>query len=180
MKEDSEILSLYRAGQEENAFSELVRSYSRKLYFHLRPMAGSHEDTDDLLQETFVKIWKALPSFREESSLSTWIWRIATNEALAFLRKKKVRSFLSFEQITPATKKTILADPYFNGDAAQARLEAGIASLPDKQRAVFCMRYYEELPFEEISRITGTSVGALKASYHIAAEKLRIKITEED
>ena len=153
-------------------FKELVDKYSEQLYWHVRNLVNSHEDADDIVQESFVKAWKALPSFRGDSSVSTWLWRIATNEALGFLRKQKVRAALRFESLSAAAERVIDSDPWFDGDEAQRRLVVAVGKLPDKQRAVFCMRYFEELPYEQISEITGTSVGALKASYHIAADKI--------
>lgn len=158
---------------QDKDFNSLVEQYSEQLYWHIRGIVGSHEDADDLLQETFVKVWRALPDFRGESAVSTWLWRIATNEALGFLRKKKVRAALQFQSLDALAERTIDNDPWFNGDEAERKLAKAIAKLPDKQKAVFCMRYYEDLPYEEIAEITGTSVGALKASYHIAQEKIR-------
>ena len=157
----------------EQQFRELVEKYSEQLYWHVRSIVGSHEDADDILQEVFVKVWKALPGFRGDSSVNTWLWRIATNEALSFLRKQKVRAALRFSSLDAEAERVLDSDPWFDGDEAQRRLAVAVAKLPDKQRAVFCMRYFEEMPYEEISAITGTSVGALKASYHQAAEKIK-------
>ena len=164
----------------EQEFKELVEKYSEQLYWHVRNIVGSHEDTDDLLQEIFIKVWKALPGFRGDAAVNTWLWRIATNEALSFLRKQKVRAALRFESLDAEAERVVDGDPWFNGDEAQRRLAKAVMALPAKQRAVFCMRYFEELPFAEISSITGTSVGALKASYHMAAEKVKVSVTEED
>ena len=166
--------------QKELSFRSLVDRYSEPLYWHVRSLVGSHEDTDDLLQEIFLKAWQALPSFRGESAVFTWLWRIATNEALGFLRRKKVRAALLFESLDARAEKLADTDPWFDGDAAQRKFSAAVAKLPPKQKAVFCMRYFEELPYEKISEITGTSVGALKASYHLAAEKLKVSLTGED
>ena len=157
----------------EKEFQTLVEQYSEPLYWHIRQIVGSHEDADDILQDAFVKIWRALPDFRGESSVSTWMWRIATNEAMTFLRRKRVRAALQFSSISAEVERSIDGDPYFNGDEAERKLAKAIAKLPDKQRAVFCMRYYQELPYEQIAEITGTSVGALKASFHIAQEKIK-------
>lgn len=157
----------------EKEFQALVEQYSEPLYWHIRQIVGSHEDADDILQDAFVKIWRALPDFRGESSVSTWMWRIATNEAMTFLRRKRVRAALQFSSISAEVERSIDGDPYFNGDEAERKLAKAIAKLPDKQRAVFCMRYYQELPYEQIAEITGTSVGALKASFHIAQEKIK-------
>lgn len=160
----------------EQQFRELVEKYSEQLYWHVRELVGSHEDADDILQEVFVKVWKALPGFRGDSSVNTWLWRIATNEALSFLRKQKVRAALRFSSLDAEAERVLDSDPWFDGDEAQRRLAVAISKLPGKQRAVFCMRYFEELPYEEISEITGTSVGALKASYHQAAEKIKASV----
>ena len=161
-------------------FRSLVDQYSEPLYWHVRNLVCSHEDADDIVQETFIKAWKALPSFRGDSSPSTWLWRIATNEALSFLRKQKVRAALRFESISAEVERLVASDPWFDGDEAQRRLVVAVASLPDKQRAVFCMRYFEEMPYEQISEITGTSVGALKATYHIASGKIAERVLLEN
>ena len=169
MMSDEEILSLYRAGDRERAFGELVKSFSERLYWHVRGLVGSHEDTDDLLQDIFVKIWNALPSFRGDSQLYTWIFRIATNESLNFLRKQSLRATLGLEKAERVMDK----DSYYSGNEIQRLLSEAIAKLPPKQRAVFNLRYFEEMPYEEMSQVLGTSVGALKASYHFAYEKIK-------
>ncbi len=168
--DDREILDLWRSGRREEAFSAIVRQYSERLYWHVRSLTGSHEDTDDLLQDIFIKIWGALPKFRGDSNLFTWIWRIATNETLNHLDR---RDRHPQEGISPLMEEKIDGDPWFNGTAAQRELSKAIASLPVKQRMVFQMRYYEEMTYEEISQVLGTSVGGLKASYHIAYEKIK-------
>ena len=157
----------------EQTFNEIVAKYRERLYWHIRSLVCSHEDADDVLQDCFVKIWKALPGFRGDSELFTWAWRIATNEALNFLHKQKVRAALSFESLRTTLENRIDDDPWFDGDALQRDLAKAIVGLPEKQRLVFQMRYYEDLSYEQISEITGTSVGALTASYHIAYEKIR-------
>lgn len=170
---DREIIDLYKAGQQERAFREIVDSYSERLYWHVRRFLCSHEDTDDLLQDIFVKIWSALPSFRGDSQLYTWLYRIATNETLNFLNKQKVRSALQFESLSSKLEEKIDEDPWFNGDSMQRMLMKAIQKLPEKQRLVFTMRWFEDLSYEDISEILGTSVGALKASYHFATEKIK-------
>lgn len=172
---DEEIIGLYWNGQGEKAFKEIVAAYSERLYWHVRHFVGSHEDTNDLVQEIFIKIWSALPSFRGDSRLFTWIYRIATNETLNWLNKQKVRALLKFESLDKGMDK-IDEDPYFNGDEAQRNLLKAISKLPKKQRTVFSMRYFDDLSYEDISEILGTSVGALKASYHFAAEKIRSEL----
>lgn len=177
---DEEILKLYHAGERERAFGELVGSYSERLYWHVRGLTGSHEDTDDLLQEIFVKVWNALPSFRGDARLYTWLFRIATNETLNFLRKRKLREALGLggggdadANAPSAVERVPDEDPYFDGNEAQRLLSVAVSKLPPRQRAVFHMRYFEEMPYEQMSGILGTSVSSLKASYHFAYEKVR-------
>ena len=187
---DEEILGLYRAGERERAFGELVGSYSERLYWHVRGLVGSHEDTDDLLQDIFVKVWTGLDGFRGDARLFTWLFRIATNESLNFLRKRNLRQALGLESRgagggtgaaetqdgdaagVPA-ERIADRDPWFNGDEAQRLLARAMAQLPPKQRAVFQMRYFEEMPYEQMAQVLGTSTGALKASYHFAYEKVK-------
>ena len=174
MTTDREIIRLYEGGQRERAFSEIVKNYSERLYWHVRRIVHSHEDTDDLMQEIFVKVWTALPSFRGEAQLYTWLYRIATNEALNFVRKKQVRSSLvNAQSIDADMEKRVDDDPYFNGNEAQKALMKAISQLPKKQKLVFTMRYFDDMKYEDISRILNTSVGALKASYHIAYTKIK-------
>ena len=175
---EKEILDVFNSGQHERAFNAIVESYSERLYWVVRRLVNSHEDTDDLLQDIFVKIWTALPSFRGEAQLFTWLYRIATNETLNYLRKQKVRASLRFQSLDAEMERRIDEDPYFNGTEAQRLLTKAIARLPEKQRIVFSLRYYEEMKYEDIAAITGTSVGALKASYHIAYEKLKAEFQD--
>lgn len=170
---DKEIIELYNCGRREESFRGIVDAYTERLYWHVRRFLCSHEDTNDLLQDIFIKIWTALESFRGESRLYTWIYRIATNEVLNHLRRQKFRSYLSFESASAALGKKIDEDPYFNGNDLQRELHKSIQRLPEKQRIVFNLRYFDELKYEEISEITGTSVGALKASYHHAYNKIK-------
>jgi len=173
---DKEILQIYNDGQQERAFRAIVDTYSERLYWHVRSFVCSHEDADDLLQEIFIKVWTALPSFRGDAQFYTWLYRIATNETLNFLRRQRVRAALSFQSLDAQQERKIDDDPYFNGSEAQRVLAKAIARLPEKQRLVFVMRYYEDLSYEDISRILGTSVGSLKASYHIAYEKIKAEL----
>lgn len=166
--------------EQEKFFNDLVKQYSEPLYWHVRTMVGSHEDADDLLQEIFIKVWKSLPSFRGDSDPFTWLWRIATNETISHLRKARVREALSFSRLDAEAERVSDPDPFFDGDAALRSLRKALIKLPDKQRMVFAMRYYEELSYEQISEITGTSVGALKASYHIAFEKVKAFLKDEN
>ena len=170
---DKEIIALYRSGRHEQAFNQIVSLYTERLYWHIRRFLCCHEDTDDLLQDVFVKIWAALPSFRGESQLFTWIYRIATNEVLNFLRKQKFKAMISLDSESSVLERKIDEDPYFNGNHLQRELHKAIQRLPQKQRFVFNMRYFDEMKYEDIAEITGTSVGALKASYHHACSKIK-------
>ncbi len=170
---DSEIIHLYRQGQTEKAFRAIVDTYSERLYWHVRHFLGSHEDTDDLMQEIFIKVWNSLPSFRGDSQLYTWLYRIASNESLNFLSKRKVRAAIDSQAQPLEIARGVDADPFFDGDKAQRALAKAVTTLPDKQRQVFSMKYFDELPYEEMSAILGTSIGALKASYHFAVQKIR-------
>ena len=173
---DKEILELYKAGEREKAFGEIVESYSERLYWHVRRLLCSHEDTDDLLQDIFVKIWSSLSTFRGESQLYTWLYRIATNESLNFLQKQKIRAALQFESMTSKIEERIDEDTLLDGDQLQRDLMKAIQRLPSKQRTVFIMRWFDDLSYEDISEILGTSVGALKASYHFASEKIKAEL----
>lgn len=166
--------------EREQFFNDLVRQYSEQLYWHVRGIVGSHEDADDILQEVFIKAWNSLGSFRGDADPFTWLWRIATNESISHLRKARVRAALSFTRLDNEAARVCDPDPFFDGDAAMRSLRKAVAALPDKQRAVFTMRYWEELSYEQISEITGTSVGALKASYHIAYEKVKQYLSYSD
>lgn len=175
---DEQILGLLRKpATYELGFRTLMVTYQERLYHHIRRMITDHDDTDDVLQNTFVKVHRGLAGFREQSGLYTWMYRIATNEALSFLQSRKRKSVQSLDEESAAHER-ISGDVFFDGDAAQARLLAGIQTLPDKQKAVFNMRYYDEMSYEQMSKVTGTSVGALKASYHHAAKKVETYLKE--
>lgn len=150
------------------AFSAVVKAYSETLYWHIRRMVLSHEDTNDILQNTFTKAWMGLDGFLGNAKVLTWLYRIATNETITFIERN---SRAVFENIDTAAT-AIAADEWFDGDDLQARLQAAIQALPPKQRMVFNMKYYDEMKYEEMSAILGTSTGALKASYHIAVKKI--------
>lgn len=155
----------------------LVRTYQQRIYWHVRKMVIDHDDADDITQEVFIKIHKAIDSFREDSQLFTWIYRIATNECLNFLNKKRRRFFLPIEDISGQLSSKIDSSNDISGDEIQKKLQKALLQLPDKQRLVFNMRYYDDLSYEDISEITNTSVGALKASYHHAAKKIEDFLT---
>ncbi|MBO5497979.1 MAG: sigma-70 family RNA polymerase sigma factor [Bacteroidales bacterium] len=158
---------------QEEAFRGIVDAYTERLYWHVRRFLCSHEDTNDLLQDIFIKIWSALPSFRGEARLYTWIYRIATNEVLNYLRRQKFKALLSLDSVSASLERKIDEDAGFNGDELQRELHKAIRRLPEKQRIVFSLRYFDEMKYEDISEITGTSVGALKASYHHAYSKIK-------
>ncbi len=166
-------MEIYGSGQREEAFRFIVDEYTERLYWHVRRFLCSHEDTNDLLQEVFIKIWASLPSFRGGSSLYTWIYRIATNEVLNQLRKQKFKAFLSMDSASSVLERKIDEDPYFNGDELQKELYKAIQRLPEKQRIVFNLRYFDDMKYSDIAEITGTSEGALKASYHHAYTKIK-------
>ena len=149
----------------------IVDQYSQSLYWKIRSIVLTHEDTDDVLQNTFLKAWKSLPTFQGKAKLSTWLYRIAINESLDFLRRQKTAT-LSSADADLSVANRLLADDYFDGDKSQAVLQEAIATLPDVQRMVFTLRYYDEMKYSEISEILGTSEGSLKASYHIAVQKI--------
>ena len=169
---DREIITLQRNGIYEKAFNAIVDSYSERLYWHIRRFLGSHDDTNDLLQDIFLKIWKGLPSFRGDSQIYTWVYRIATNDALTYLRRNNGKADIDIEVLA----RKIDDDPYFNGDSLQRELHKAIRSLPEKQQLVFNLRYFDEMKYEDMAAVTGTSVGALKASYHHAYNKIREKL----
>ena len=154
----------------EAAFTRLVREYQVPLYWQIRRMVISHDDTDDVLQNTFVKVWSAIDSFRGESRLQTWLFRIAINESLNFLTKKK--QTLSLDQAEGSVADMLASDSYFDGDEVQKQFQTAISSLPEKQRLVFNLKYFDEMKYEDMSDLLGTSVGALKASYHHAVKKI--------
>jgi RNA polymerase sigma factor (sigma-70 family) len=170
---DNEILELFKQPNfKDKALSALINNYQQKLYWHIRKIVIEHNDTDDVLQNTFIKIWKGLENFKGESQLYTWLYRIATNEALTFLRQKQKQNTTSIHPIEYSLSKSLESDVYFKGDAIQLKLQQAILTLPEKQRIVFNMRYFDEMPYEQMSEVLETSVGALKASYHLAAKKI--------
>ncbi len=170
---DGEIIRLYGCGRQEEAFRGIVDAYTERLYWHVRRFLCSHDDTNDLLQDIFIKIWKAMPNFRGESTLYTWIYRIATNEVLNHLRRQKFKALISMDSVSSILERKIDEDSYFNGDEIHRELHKAIQRLPEKQRIVFSLRYFDEMKYSDIALITGTSEGALKASYHHAYNKIK-------
>lgn len=171
--EDKDLLDKFFDPPSRNlAFNQLVRKYQQKTYWHIRRMVIDHDDADDLVQETFIKVWHNLHKFQGDSSLFTWIYRIATNECLTFLAKKRKRFFVPIVDVESQLAHKLDSMETFSGDDIQKKLQKAILSLPEKQRLVFNMKYYDELKYEEMSEVLGTSVGALKASYHLAVKKI--------
>ncbi|MCK7536689.1 MAG: RNA polymerase sigma factor [Marinilabiliales bacterium] len=170
---DKELLELFRDEERRNfAFNLIIRKYQQKLYWHIRKMVIKHDDADDILQNTFIKVWKGLDGFREDSKLYTWLYRIATNESLTFLKQQKTKYLLPLVDYENQLKETLESDVSFNGDEIQLKLQKAILELPEKQRIVFNMKYFDEIKYEDMSMILDTSVGALKASYHHAVKKI--------
>jgi RNA polymerase sigma factor (sigma-70 family) len=175
---DGEILARFKEKDGRNyAFNLLVRKYQQKLYWVIRRLVVDHDDANDLVQNVWVKVWQNLDSFKAESQLYTWLYRISANEALTFLSKKKKRFFLKLEDVDKELSDKVEYDTGISGDEIQIKLQKAIILLPEKQRLVFHMRYYDEMPYEEMSKVLGTSVGALKASYHHAAKKIESYLT---
>jgi RNA polymerase sigma factor (sigma-70 family) len=170
---DKELLVIFKDSDRRNyAFNLIVRKYTERLYWHIRKLVIDHDDANDLLQNTFLKAWNALDDFREESQLYTWLYRIATNEALTFLGSKRRKFFLPIVDYERQLSNTLESDEYFSGDELQKKLQKAVLSLPEKQRVVFNMKYYDDMTYEDISEVLGTSEGALKASYHHAVKKI--------
>ncbi len=170
---DEELLLLFQDPEtRRNAFNMLVRKYQQKVYWMVRKMVIDHDDSNDITQEVFIKAWTALENFRGDSQLYTWLYRIATNESINFLNKKRKRFFLPINDVEGELSDKLEADPLVSGDEIQLKLQKAILKLPEKQRVVFNMKYFEDMSYEDISEVTGTSVGALKASYHWASKKI--------
>jgi len=179
--DDAEILSKFQDERTRNeAFNILLKKYQQKIYWHIRRMVIDHDDADDIAQDVFVKVWKNLPGFRADAQLYTWMYRIATNECITFLNKKKAKNNVSLDDVDSTLGDTLAASSYFDGDKAQRKLQEALLTLPDKQRLVFNMKYYEDMKYEEISDVVGTSVGALKASFHLAVKKIEAFLLSKD
>lgn len=170
---DIELLEQFKnEATKERAFTAILKKYQEKLYWHIRRMVVEHEDANDVLQNMFVKAWKGLENFREDSQLYTWLYRIATNESLTFLEQQKRRSTISMSDEDTGMNNKLKADDNFDGNKAEWKLQMAVQKLPEKQKAVFNLRYYEEMPYNEMSKVLDTSEGALKASYHHAVKKI--------
>ena len=174
---DKELLEKLRSDETRTyGFNLLVREYQERIYWHIRKMVIDHDDSDDLVQEVFIKVWKNIDKFRADAQLYTWIYRIATNECLTFLDKKKRRYFLPIGDVEGELLKKMDNSPHVDGDEIQMKLQKALLKLPNKQRLVFNMKYFDDMKYEDIAEITGTSVGALKASYHHAVKKIEENI----
>lgn len=177
--EDEHILKKFKQeSSKHEAFRQIVEKYKERVYWHIRKMVISHDDADDLTQEVFLIIWNKLATFQGKAQLFTWIYRIATNECLNFLHKKKKRFFLPIHDITQELTEKLYTEDYIEDDEIQRKLQKALLTLPEKQRLVFNMRYFDQLDYEQISEILGTSVGALKASYHHAVKKIEEYLDE--
>jgi len=166
------VANLKQDSKRELAFGTLVKKYQERLYWHIRRIVISHEDADDILQNTFIKVWKSIGNFREESSLYTWLYRIATNESLTYINSNKRKSFVQMNETSEFLMNNLMSDPYLEGDEIQLKLQEAILQLPEKQRLVFNMKYFDTMKYSVMSEILDTSVGALKASYHHASKKI--------
>lgn len=171
--EDGELLNLFRdPASREKAYTAIIRKYQERLYWHVRRMLVDHDDSNDVLQNVFIRVWKGLDNFREDARLYTWLYRIATNECLSFLEQKKKRAAVPLGDVEEGLSNTVRADKDFDASKIEWKLQLAIQKLPEKQRVVFNLRYYDEMPYEEMSSVLETSEGALKASYHHAVKKI--------
>jgi RNA polymerase sigma factor (sigma-70 family) len=171
--DDKLLLAEFRqAATRERAYTAIVKKYQEKLYWHVRRMVVDHDDADDVLQNTFIKAWNGLENFREDSQLYTWLYRIATNEALSFIEQQKRKATVNFDDVSEGLSNQVKADANFDANRLEWKLQLAIQQLPEKQRIVFNLRYFDEMPYQEMSQILDTSEGALKASYHHAAKKI--------
>lgn len=171
--DDKELLLHFKnAATREKAFTAIIKKYQEKLYWHIRRMVVQHDDANDVLQNMFIKVWNGLDNFREDSQLYTWLYRIATNESLTFLEQQKRKAAVSLSDVENGLEDKLRAERNFDSNKIEWKLQLAMQQLPDKQRTVFNLRYYDEMPYEEMSRVLETSEGALKASYHHAVKKI--------
>ncbi|WP_417889231.1 RNA polymerase sigma factor [Xanthomarina gelatinilytica] len=178
MTDESKLLEQLQSNQhKDSAFKELITLYKERLYWHIRHMVKSHDDTDDVLQNTFIKIYKNIHNFKGDSKLFSWMYRIATNESLTFIKQRAKQLQMSNEDIKQLAIDNLKADVYFEGNDIQYKLQQAIATLPEKQQLVFNMKYFQDIKYKDMAQILDTSEGALKASYHIAIKKLEDYLT---
>jgi RNA polymerase sigma-70 factor (ECF subfamily) len=172
-EDDKELLYQFKQPTtKEKAFTAIIKKYQERLYWHIRRLVVNHDDANDILQNMFIKVWNSLENFREDSQLYTWLYRIATNESLTFIEQAKRKSSISLSDVESGLANKIKADQNFDANKLEWKLQLAMQALPEKQRIVFNLRYYDEMPYEEMSKVLGTSEGALKASYHHAAKKI--------
>jgi len=170
---EKELVKLLKEPNAVNiAFKELLKQYKERLYWHIRKIVINHDDTDDVLQNTFIKVYRNISKFKEDSKLYSWMYRIATNEAITFINQRAKKNNCATEEVQQTLLNNLTADDYFDGNEAQLKLQKAIASLPQKQQLVFNMKYFDAIKYREMSKILDTSEGALKASYHIATKKI--------
>ncbi len=176
---DQELLELFREEKsKERAFELIIKKHEQKIYWLIRRYVNDHNDADDLMQEVFIKIWKGLANFREDSQLYTWMFRIASNECVNFHRKNKQKVQVAIEDVNEQEFINKVGDNPMDGNKIQQKLQLALDTLPEKQKMVFHLKYYQEMKYEDMSQLLGTSVGALKASFHIAVKKIEIYLTE--
>ena len=177
--EETLVKELKQQETQAKAFEVLVNTYKERLYWHIRRIVLNHDDADDVLQNTFIKVYRNIEGFKGESKLFSWMYRIATNESLTFLKQKSRKLGISDEELKNNMVQNLQSDVYFEGDEIQLKLQKAMATLPDKQKLVFTMKYFQEMKYEEISEVLETSVGGLKASYHLAVKKIEAYIKED-
>lgn len=179
MTDEAQLLNqLQSETNKEQAFKELLTLYKERLYWHIRNIVKSHDDADDVLQNTFIKVYKNINTFKGDSKLYSWMYRIATNESITFINKNAKRLQITNEEVQQLSLNNLIADVYFEGDQIQLKLQQAISKLPQKQQLVFNMKYFENIKYKNMSEILETSEGALKASYHIAVKKIESYLTE--
>ena len=179
--QDTELLYQFRDPlTKDKGFTAIIKKYQEKLYWHIRRIVVSHEDANDVMQNVFIRVWNGLMNFREDAQLYTWLYRIATNECLTFLEQQKKKSSVSMSDVESGLSNKVIADQFFDANKLEWKLQLAIQHLPEKQRIVFNLRYFDDMPYEEMSRVLETSQGALKASYHHAVKKVEEFILREE
>lgn len=179
--QDTELLYQFRDPlTKDKGFTAIIKKYQEKLYWHIRRIVVSHEDANDVMQNVFIRVWNGLMNFREDAQLYTWLYRIATNECLTFLEQQKKKSSVSMSDVESGLSNKVIADQFFDANKLEWKLQLAIQHLPAKQRIVFNLRYFDDMPYEEMSRVLETSQGALKASYHHAVKKVEEFILREE
>lgn len=179
-KNEKQLIEALQSTKKELAFKQLITTYKKRLYWHIRKIVINHDDADDVLQNTFIKVYKNIDGFKGDSKLYSWLYRIATNESITFVNNKAKRNGITSEEFQEQVIENLKSDVYFEGDEIQLKLQKAIGTLPEKQRLVFTMKYFDDLTYDELSEILETSVGALKASYHLAVKKITTFLKSED